>query len=258
MTGGELRVLVVDDEPLARDFLCRVLEGAPGVRVVGECADGEAAVAAIRDLSPDLVFLDIRMPEIDGFGVIERVGTDRMPEVIFVTAHEQFTLRAFEVHALDYVVKPCDPQRVLDALEHARGRIRAHGLGHLQERLEALVRAAHARSEPVPPPRRLTVREGERVRFVDVDDVEWLEADGSSVLVHVRAASHRVRVPLHALCDHLGPTRFLRIHRSAAVNVDRVAEVRPWGHGDYVALLDTGRELRVSRTYKDDLLRLVH
>jgi two-component system LytT family response regulator len=251
---------VVDDEPLARDFVRGTVERAEGVYVVGECGDGDSAVHAIAEHAPDVVFLDIQMPELGGFDVIERVGVDQMPEVVFVTAHRQHTLRAFEVHALDYVVKPCEPQRILSALEHARARILAGDGGQLRESLRALMDAVRAREAGTSAgvPKRLTVREGERVRYVDIGEVEWLEASGGGVLVHGSGATHHVRVSLNRLLDHLGTGGFVRIHRSAAVNLAHVAEVRPWAHGDWVAVLESGRKLRVSRTHKDELLKLVH
>jgi len=255
-----MRVLIVDDEPLARGFVRSAVEGAGAVRVVAECGDGEAAVRAIEEHAPDLVLLDIQMPDGDGFEVIERVGPDRMPEVVFVTAHQQHTLRAFEVHAPDYVVKPCEPQRIVAAVEHARARILAGGAGRLRESLQALVRSIREPQASVPArsPTRLTVREGDRVTYVDIGKVDWLEASEGGVLVHCASATHLVRVSLRRLLDHLGGVPFVRIHRSAAVNLDRVAEVRPWGHGDWIAVLAGGKKLRVSRTHKDELLKLVH
>lgn len=260
MSGAEhIRVLIVDDEPLARDFLRRTVEEVKGMRVVGECGDGTAAVEAIGDKRPDLVLLDIRMPEVDGFGVIERVSPERMPEVVFITAHEEYTLRAFRVHALDYVVKPCDPRRVREALEHARTRLAASVAWRLQERLEALLGGMGDEGDrPVgSAPRRLAVPHGEGIRFIDVGDVDWIEADNNAVRVHAGTEAHTVRVSLSGLLDHLGE-RFVRIHRSAAVNVDRIEEVHPWGHGDHLAVLTTGVKLKVSRTYKDGLLKLTH
>jgi two-component system LytT family response regulator len=261
MTGGpELSILVVDDEPLARDLLRRTLETCAGVRRVDECAGGEEAVRTIRGAAPDLVFLDIRMPEVDGFQVIERVGPDLMPEVVFVTAHEEFTLRAFRVHAMDYVLKPYEAERIAEAVAHARRRIADRTAGHLAERLRGLVSEL---GSDVPPTRsaarRLAVRDAEGVRFLDVGDVDWLEAHDKEVRVHHHGTeTHAVRISLTELLERLGTERFVRIHRSAAVNLGRVIAVRPWGHGDHVVHLETGKRLRLSRTYKDDLLRLVH
>jgi two-component system LytT family response regulator len=216
-------------------------------------------VVHILESEPDLVFLDVCMPEGGGFDVIERVGTARMPEVVFVTAHEHFTLRAFEVHALDYVMKPCEPQRIRDALAHARERLRRSPEG-MRVRLDALLESLETmeRDGPRPRPRRITVRDGDGIRFVDVADIEWIQADDGDVLVHAGRDVHRIPVALRHLLGHLGPGRFVRIHRSAAVNLDHVSAVRPWGHGDHVAVLASGRELRVSRTYREALFRPVH
>lgn len=256
----DVRVLVVDDEPLARDFLRRVIEELPGVSLVRECADGVEAVEAIREHQPDLVLLDVRMPEVSGFDVISQVDPSEMPEVIFVTAHEEYTLRAFEVHALDYVVKPFDPERLGQAIEHARRRVVAHGRRfRLPERLDALIEEMRDRSAVGGGyARRVTVREDDTLFFVDLDDVDWIEAAGNYVDLHVGTGTHRVRTSLRGLLDRLDPATFVRIHRSAVVNLGRVQEVRQWFGGDYLAVLETGEELRVSRTYRDRLLRMTH
>lgn len=253
-----VRVLIVDDEPLARDFVRGVLEEVPDAVVVGECGSGAAAVDAIRDTPPDVVFLDIQMPVLDGFGVIEQIGLDAMPEIVFVTAHEQNALRAFEVHALDYVVKPCIPERIIAAFEQARRRLRA-GEDPRQPGVERLLRSMHEHAVASwrPPPGRVAVREGDAIRFVAIDDILWVEADAGEVILHCTASSHRLRTPLHGVLERLGAGRFVRIHRSAAVNVERIVEVRPWGYGDYAAVLVDGETLRVSRTYKDELLGLI-
>jgi two-component system LytT family response regulator len=260
--GSPLRVLVVDDEPLARAFVRDVLEEMPEVRVVDECGDGREAAARIREDAPDLVLLDVQMPEVDGFDLIESVGPDAMPEVVFVTAHEQYTLRAFEVHALDYVLKPFDPDRLRAAVEHARDRIAAGGSEALDERLgDLLAELSQGAGRAAGAPRyarRLTVRKGDRIRFVPLADVDWLEAARNYVRLHAGDDRWLVRSSLKALLERLDPSRFVRVHRSAVVNLDRVVEVQPWMGGDYVAILETGERLRVSRTYRDALLDLIH
>jgi two-component system LytT family response regulator len=261
-----LRVLVVDDEPLARDCVRLALGGEPAVEVVGECTDGEAAVEAIRELRPDVVFLDVQMPGLDGFGVVERVGVEQMPSVVFVTAYDTHAIRAFEVHALDYVLKPFENDRLLAALRRARDARRAQRDGALGRRLARLLRdmepaeahvvaptgSALARREPV---RRFAVRNDGRIRFVVAADVDWVEADGNYAILHVGAERHRVRFTLQALARELDPARFFQIHRSTIVNLDRVKEVQPWFGGDYVAILHGGEKLRVSRTRAPLLLR---
>ncbi len=191
----------------------------------------------------------------------DTVGPSRMPEVVFVTAHEQYTLRAIEVHALDYVVKPHGRGRITDALDHARERIRGSGPHDLEARLVGLMKKVGRRvsgAEGPAPPCRLAIREEGRVFFVNVKEIDWIEADDKRVLVHVGSPTHHVRVPLREILDHLDSAGFVPIHRSAAVNLHRIAEVRPWGHGDHVAVLHDGRKLRVSRRYRDGLFKLVH
>jgi two-component system LytT family response regulator len=247
--------MVVDDEPLARDSVRLALERAGDIAVVAECGDGESAVRSIRAHDPDLVFLDVQMPGLDGFGVIEQVGPDRMPPVVFVTAYDDYALRAFEVHALDYVLKPFDDARFADVLAHARERL-ADARHDAARALHALLRDyAERRGATGAYARRLMVEADERIRFVPVAAVESLEAERNYVLVHAAGEQHRVRATLAGLLDQLDPRHFVRIHRSIVVNVDHIREVQPWFGGDYVAILRGGRRLKVSRRYRDQLLR---
>ena len=251
-----LRVLIVDDEPLARDNVRLAL--GPDVTVVGECGDGEAAVAAIEALRPDLVLLDVQMPGLDGFGVIEAVGPERMPAVVFVTAYDAHALRAFEVHALDYLLKPFDDARLHDALARARRSAAedAGGEDSLEQRLAALVEQMARRGGPFGDClSRFVVRHGDRASLVRASDVEWIEADGNYVVLHARGATHRLRVSLRTLAEQLDPKQFARIHKSTIVNLDRVRELQPWFGGDYVAILHDGRQLRVSRSFAAGVLR---
>ena len=247
-----IRALIVDDEPLARDCIRLALATMPDVELAGECKDGESAVRHIRRLAPDLVFLDVQMPGMNGFDVIETVGSETMPPVIFVTAFDQHAIRAFDVHALDYLLKPFDDERLHEAVRHARSRIDDERIGSLAERLTALLenRDTSEKKEL----RRLAVRERERIRYVDIADVDYLTAEGNYVRLHIGQATHLVRLTLSALERDLDAARFQRIHRSTIVNLDRVAELQPWGGGDYVAILKDKQKLRVSRTYRDGLL----
>jgi two-component system LytT family response regulator len=257
---ARLRVLLIDDEPLARDSLRVILSSEPDVDIVGEAGDGSSAVRAIRDCAPDAVFLDVRMPGMDGFAVVETVGPGEMPPVVFVTAFDEHAVRAFEINALDYVLKPFDDDRLRAALRRIRAQRRLARDGELARRLAALI------SEPVPddPPgaarprerwlTRLQVPVGDRIRLVRVEDIDWLEGAGNYVRVHVGRERHLVRTTLAALERELDPQRFTRIHRSAIVNLDRVRELEPYTGGDYIAFLADGRKLRVSRTYRDRLL----
>lgn len=258
MPDGDLRVLIVDDEPLARELVREVLAPLAPVRIVGECGDGLTAVREIARLEPDLVLLDVQMPEVDGFGVLRRVGPNAMPEVIFVTAHEDYTLRAFDVHALDYVLKPIDPGRLEEAVSRARERMLAGRNGALVDRLAALLERAGAGGRgPATAPRTLTVRKGDAIRFIDLDRVDWLESARNYVRVHAGGDSHLVRSTLKGLARRLDAARFVRIHRSAVVNLDRVEELRALPGGDYAVSMSTGQKLRASRTYADRLLQRV-
>lgn len=255
--AAPLEVLIVDDEPLARGFLRATLESMPDVSVAGECGDGVEAVEAIRGLDPDLVLLDVQMPEVDGFDVIERIGPARMPAVIFTTAHQSHTLRAFEVHALDYILKPIDPERLRASIEHARPRIRRSQAESLADRLASLLDMV-GRASAGEYAQRITVRRDDSISFVRLEDVDWLEAARNYVRLHVGSESYLVRHTLRGLLENLDPSRFVRIHRSAAVNLDRVREVQPWLNGEYIVILHSGEKLRVGRTWRDDLLKLMH
>ena len=266
-----LRVLVVDDEPLARDCVTLALRDATDVEVVGTCGDGPEAVEALERLAPDVVFLDIRMPGLDGFEVVARTRLDPPPAVVFVTAFDAHAVRAFEASAIDYVLKPFENVRLLRALDRARARLAERRDGAMARRLAqafALLRGEGAldavpalpASSQAPPPRRVTrfaVRDDERTRFVPVDDVDWIGVDGNYVVLHVGAATHRVRATLQGLVPMLDPQAFAQVHRSCVVNLARVRELQPWFGGDQVAILADGTRLRVSRTYAPALLQPV-
>lgn len=263
-----LRTLIVDDEPLARDGMRMHLSREPDVEIVGEAADGVQAVEAIQALRPDLVFLDVQMPEVDGLEVVERIGAARMPAVIFATAYHQHAVRAFELHAVDYLLKPVTEERVRNAMTRARLRLATRGEEELTTRLEALLedlRALHARAgepgEAPPPPKKyaawISVSGRTSTQLVRVEDVDWFEAEGNYVRLHVGKVTHLIRSTLRAMGDQLDPATFIRIHRSTIVNVNRIREIQPWFGGDYIALLHDGRQLRVSRSHREQLLRPV-
>lgn len=257
MTAG-LRVLIADDEPLARQRLRRLLRREAEVEVVAECADGPATVAGLMTHAPDLLFLDVQMPELDGFAVLEAVPAESLPVTIFVTAYDQYALRAFEARALDYLLKPYTESRFRAAF--ARGRAAAQGaepgerarLLSLLEQIRAeqrTLRAAVSSSRGTGTDR-LLVREEGRVRVVATSEVDWIEAARNTVRLHAGRAVHVLREPLTTLESRLDPARFARIHRSALVNLERVAEIQPWFSGDGMVLLRTGERLRVSRGYR--------
>ena len=287
VAGRPLRVAIVDDEPLARDGLRLALRRVPDVVVVAECEDGVSAVEAIRSTRPDLVFLDVQMPGLDGFEVIDRIGVDRMPAVVFVTAFDVHAIRAFEVHAVDYVLKPFEDKRLRAALDQARSR----RVGELGKQLADVIQAWNAgmRAEPVgaavgdtqasdvsatgervltlhqgisEAPRdassyiaRFTVREDGRIRFVQATDVDYIEADGNYIVMHVGETRHRVRASLRDVSRQLDPRVFMRVHRSTIVNIHRIREVQPWFGGDYIAILRSGVKLKVSRQRAPQLLK---
>lgn len=264
-----IRTLLVDDEPLAREGMRMHLAAEPDVEIVGEAADGVQAAEAIRALRPDLVFLDVQMPEVDGLQVVERVGAGAMPAVIFVTAYHQHAVRAFELHAVDYLLKPVAEERLRSALARARLRLAGRGEQALAARLEALLedfRSLRARVEggdggEAGPARKfaawISVTGRTSTQLVRVEDVDWFEAEGNYVRLHVGTANHLIRSTLRGMADQLDPATFIRIHRSTIVNVNRIREIQPWFGGDYIALLHDGRQLRVSRSYRDQLLRPV-
>jgi two-component system LytT family response regulator len=244
-----LRVLIVDDEPIARRRLKVLLDDEASVEIVGESEDGESALDAIRRLRPDLVFLDVQLPGLDGFDVIELLKPHECPAVIFVTAYDRYAMRAFDVHAADYLLKPFERGRLRRALARATALSAVEG----PKRLQAVVEMV--RSDR--PLRRFLVRTPSRVYAVRADDVESLEAAGHYVELRTAAGAHLVRESMSALEKRLDPARFVRIHRSAIVNVDKVAELRPAFHGEFDVVLADGRRLRCSRTYAARLTRLL-
>jgi two-component system LytT family response regulator len=258
-----LRVLVVDDEPLARSGIADLVTRDDELEVVGQCGDGRAAVEAIRTLAPDLVLLDIQMPEMDGFEVIQQVGPERMPAVIFITAYDQFAVRAFEVHALDYLLKPFDDERFAAAMARTKRALRDNEVGQLSQRLLGLLETAAGGNKPSasgialgpaqPYLSRLVVKTAGRVIFVRVDEIDWIEAADYYVRLHVARKSHLLRETMSALEEQLDPARFFRVHRSAIVNLDRLVEIQPYFHGEHVLVLQDGSKLKLSRSRKEKL-----
>jgi two-component system LytT family response regulator len=248
-----LRVLIVDDEPLGRQRLRALLEAEPDIEVIGECFDGPGAVTAIRQQRPDLLFLDVRMPELDGFGVLEAMGDDRPPGVIFVTAYDKYALRAFEVHALDYLLKPFDRERFQKALERARAQIAQSQTAGVNEQLRALLEDARAGKKYVD---RIVIKSTSRVFFLRVEEIDWIEAAANYLKLHVGKEAHLLRETMNGLEARLDPEKFLRIHRSTIVNIERIQELQPWFHGDYVVLLRDGTKLTLSRSYRQKLQEL--
>ena len=247
----KIKTIVVDDEPIARARVLSLLGDEPDIEVVGECSSGQQAVSTIAETSPDLVFLDVEMPEMDGFALARALGPDRMPAVVFVTAFEEYALRAFEVHALDYLLKPFSAQRFKSALSHARQHLaQRQSTTQLGEQIMAMLPDMRLRERR---PNRLVVKASGRVYFVRIADIDWCEAAGNYVSLHVGQLSHLVRDTMGHLETQLDPHQFVRIHRSTIVNVDRIEELRSSFNGEHVVLLRDGTRLTLSRGYRDAL-----
>ena len=238
-----MRAVLIDDEPPALRKLRHMLKSEPDISIVGEAASGADAVEALNRLEPDLVFLDVQLPDCTGFDVIESLENRERMRIIFVTAHDEFALKAFEVHALDYLLKPVEPVRFAEAVERARRTIKAGNSNHLNE----LVANLRPSGNYI---RRLLIQENDRSLFVDVNQIDWIEAARNYVCVHSGGATYITRSSLESLLQKLDPTVFRRVNRSEVVNVCRIAAVRAWSHGDQKVLLKDGTELNWSRRYR--------
>lgn len=250
-----VRVLIVDDEPPARKRLRALLANEPDVEIVGEAGSGTEAVKIIRAERPDLVFLDIQMPGTDGFGVIREIADDDPPLIVFVTAHDEHAIKAFEVQAVDYVLKPVIEPRLKEAVRRAVERIRGGNVhdmtGELARLLDRLSKSAAPQSG------RLSIKREGSVTFVRVDEVDWIEADGDYVRIHAGKATHVIRETITEVLAKLPQARFVRVHRSIVVNTERIREVQPWFKGDYVLILNDGTKLRSGRTYRTVVQSLI-
>ncbi len=243
------RALVVDDEPPARQTLRLLLERHPDFTIAGECAHGEEAIGRIRQAPPDVLFLDVQMPGLDGFDVLRAIGPATIPALVFVTAFDQYALRAFETHALDYLLKPFADERFEAVLERVRVRLRERSQASMGARLAAML----STTGPATDVQQLVVRDGGRTLIIPFDDIVWIEAEDYYVRIHTQARSTLARLSLRALASSLDSGRFVRVHRSTIVNVRCVREVEPLASGDQRLVLLDGTELRVSRTYRGDL-----
>jgi len=248
-----LTTLIVDDEPLAREGLRMFLSRDPDVSAIAEAKDGREAVAAIRAARPDLVFLDVQMPEMDGFSVVHEIGAQHMPAVVFVTAHDQYAIQAFEINAFDYLLKPVTEERFTQALERAKARLHSTPAEDASRQIIGLLESIASPRRHI---KRLAVRSAGKTVFVDVREVDWIEAAENYVQLHAGRATHLLHVPMNTLEKSLNPETFLRIHRSIIVNVGRIKELHSDMHGEYVITLHDGVRLRSSRTYHDKLKAL--
>jgi len=248
-----IRTLIVDDEGLARERIRQLLQHEPEIEIVSECAEGQAAVVAIRKERPDLVFLDIQMPELDGFGVLAAIRGEATPVIVFVTAYDKFALRAFEVHAVDYLLKPFDRERFETALRHAMGQVKNREGEVLARRLSDLLAEVKA---PAKSSDRLSVKTNGRIIFVKIGEIDWLEAADNYVELHVGKQSHLLRQTVEAIATRLPPEKFVRISRSVIVNTERIKELQPLLHGEYAVTLLNGTRLTLSRRHREALPRL--
>ena len=259
-----IRTLIVDDEPEARRGLRILLEKDEDITLIGECRDGQEAYEAIISQKPDLVLLDVQMPDLNGFDLLKQLDSEVIPVIIFVTAYDQYSLKAFDVHAVDYLLKPFTNRRFHEALDQAKQKIRSQkDLTTLTERMNALL--AHFEEQPVRsqqsiPPylQRVAVKEGERITFLNVENIDWIEAADNYICLHVGTKTYLLRSKLSDIEKQLDPNHFLRIHRSRIVNIDRIREMLPLGSGDCVLILKDGTELTSSRTYRDKRRQLLN
>jgi two-component system, LytTR family, response regulator len=255
MSGtNQIRAVIVDDEAPARNKIRELLKSDPEVEIIDECSNGREAVQTIAAKNPDLVFLDIQMPELDGFGVLEAIGPERLPAVVFVTAYDHYAVQAFEVHAVDYLLKPFDRQRFQTALDRAKTHMQLDHKKELNHRLNSILRELKG---PVKQSERFVVKSGGRVFFLKNDEIEWIEAAGNYVRVHVGKETHLLRETMNAIAKKLDPALFIRIHRSTFVNVEKIKELQPWFHGEYVVILRDGTQLTMSRSYRSNLPELL-
>lgn len=248
-----IRVLLVDDEPLAREMLREMLQGDPQVDIVGESCNGREALEAIHTHAPDLIFLDVQMPEVGGFEVLASLDRAQIPYVIFVTAYDQYAVRAFEVQALDYLLKPFDQERFDVSWQRAKTQVlrdRNGGGGHMDQRILALLEEMKAGNTYL---QRLVIKAAGRIYFLETGEIDWIEAEGNYVSVHSAKKSHLLRETISSLESQLDPKKFVRIHRSSIVRLDFIQELQPWFHGEYRVILHDGTQLTLSRNHRDKL-----
>jgi two-component system LytT family response regulator len=248
-----LRTIVVDDEGPARDKLKILLGQESDIKLVAECESGAAAIAALKENKPDLLLLDIQLPDMDGFSVLKALSSEEIPIVIFTTAYDQYAIKAFDAHALDYLLKPFDHERLRDALHRARLAVRTHSDRVLTDRLLNILQVARA----APQARRLLVRAGGRVVFLAYDEIEWIEAAANYVRVHAGKVSYMLRSSIGTIAEKLPNDQFVRIHRSTVVNARIIKELQPCNSGEFIVVLRNGKELSCSRGYRSGLRQLI-
>lgn len=271
MSEDTIRVMLVDDEPLALRGLNKRLEAFPEIEVIAECSNGREAVKEIKAKTPDLVFLDIQMPGLDGFGVVRAMLGGPAPLFVFVTAYDKYAIDAFEANALDYIVKPVEEERLKDAIHRAREAMKSKAAANRESRLVEMLASLSEDdrdrikelindpewSEKERYAERLSFKDGSKVVVLGADDIEWIDAAGDYMCIHAEGKTHIIRETMKALQQRLDPARFQRVHRSAIVNVGKVKELHPHSNGEYFLILDGGQELKLSRSYKDVVARFL-
>ena len=249
----KIRTLLVDDQPTGLAVLRDMLHFEPDIEIIGTAASGPEAVEVINRLAPDLVFLDVQMPELDGFGVVAQIKPARMPVIIFVTGHDDYALKAFEAHALDFLVKPCQLARLRSAVQRARKQIESNQSGEVQQKLNDLLQDLKVSSKY---PERLAVKSNGRIVFLRLTDIDLVEAADNYVKLYIGKETHMLRETLTALEEKLPPDRFVRISRSAIVNIESVKELHPMFHGEYMITLRNGTRVTLTRSYREQLRQL--
>lgn len=250
----KIRTVIVDDEPLARRGIRAQLKEEKDIEIISECRNGTEAVEAIETQSPDLVFLDVQMPELDGFGVLDAVGVEKMPAVVFVTAYDRYALKAFEVHALDYLLKPIDDERFARAIQRVRKQIERQSIDDLSRRLQGLLDDMQTARKHV---ERLVIKSAGHIFFLSVGEIDWIEAADNYVRVHVGRESHLLRETMNNLEKKLDPDQFLRVHRSRMVNIGKIKELQPLFRGEYDITLRDGTRLETGRGYRERIQKLL-
>lgn len=250
-----MRIVIADDEALARKKLRIMLSSEPGVQILAECQDGGETIRALATYNPDVLMLDIQMPDLDGFEVLSRVSPDAMPIVIFTTAYDRHAVRAFEAHALDYLLKPFDQERLRQAVNRARAEILTGKDRAATCRILNYLSESAGRQSALD--RRLVIRAGGRVVFLRVDEIDWVEAAANYVKINAGKESYLLRKGIGEIADRLDPAHFVRIHRSTVVNIRRIKELQPVNSGEYIVVLKSGKELSCSRGYRTGLQQLI-
>jgi two-component system LytT family response regulator len=251
----KIRALVVDDEPLARRGIRRLLQSAPDIEIVGEAGNGQDAITAVEKQKPDLVFLDVQMPLLDGFSVIEKIGSTNLPEIVFVTAFDEHAIRAFEINALDYLLKPLDPERFQKCLERVRERIKNSKDEKLDDKLSSLLQSLERVESNAGKTflERVVIKDAGRIFFVGVNEIVWISSEGNYVKLHTKNKSHLLRETMDGLENKLNPREFLRLRRSTIVRIEHIKELHPLFNGEFAVILKDGTELASSRRYRHNL-----